>query len=241
MKSGHSYFVEHFSDIPAHDNTGNTQAIGNGLLLSPNQAVFIYDYVAINLVYARGFGMLGFDDEKITIVDIFNTAIPEQREACGEISGKAVSVVKSNNMEPLKNGIVLNYAGQTESADIVHLMLESSVFETDKHGNMISAFTTITKLPHLPIPKIVRWSVFGDMSDPLVEFVDEGLIHSNRISSRETEVLTKLADGKTMAKSASELFISSRTVEQHILNMRNRFDCANISQLVAFGKDMGLI
>jgi len=215
--------------------------MGDALLLTSNQAVFIYDFSGPRLLYARGFDMLGFVDREITISDIFNTAIIEQREACGEISGKALAAVQSSPLEPLKNGIVLNYAGQTNSGEVMHLMLESAVFQLDGQGNFISAIVYITKLTHLPIPKIVRWKVFGEMEEQLLEQVDEGLIQPNRISNRETEVLMALADGKTMAQVADDLSISSRTVEQHILNMRERFGCANIGQLIAFGKDTGLV
>ena len=240
MESGHSYFLEHFSKEPAAMDGLETRAFADGLPLSPDQAMFVYDYVDCRLEYARGFGMLGFDDSTITIADIFNTAIPDQREACGEISGKALSVAKSNALNPVRNGIVLNYAGQSTTGDLVHLMLESAVFRTDLQGNMISAFTTISKLHHLPVPKLVRWNVFGDMSEILENAVDEELIHPCRISRRETDVLTRLADGLTSAKIATALSISPRTVEQHVQNMRQRFECTTIGQLVAFAKDMDL-
>ena len=227
--------------MPAAGDEQGVQDTGDALLLTANQAVFIYDFTVPRLLYARGFDMLGFDDQEVTIIDIFNTAIPEHREACGEISGKALSAVQANALKPLKNGIVLNYAGQSFSEETMHLMLESAVFQLDKQGNFVSTIVYITKLPHLPVPKIVKWKVFGAIEELLIEQVDGGLIQPNRISNRETEVLMALAGGKTMARVAAELSISPRTVEQHILNMRERFGCSNISQLVAYGKDMDLV
>jgi DNA-binding CsgD family transcriptional regulator len=44
-----------------------------------------------------------------------------------------------------------------------------------------------------------------------------------------------------MAEIAGELNRSPRTVEQHILNMRTRFGCSNIGQLIAYGKDLDLV
>ncbi len=240
MKTGHSYFKDHFSHSPA-PSAADARALGDGVLLTSNQAVFIYDFAANTLKYARGFAMLGFDDETITMFDIFNTAIPEHREACGEISGKALYLAKSNLLEPLKNGIVLNYAGKSNAGELLHLMLESSVFELDGQGNLISTIAMITKLPHLPVPNIVKWTVFGDMVEPLIESVDDGLIQPNRISRRETDVLAELVEGKTMKTIALELSISPRTVEKHIEKMRERFSCSNTGQLIAFGKDMGLV
>lgn len=240
-ETGYSYFVDHFSDAPVRRDTADVKVFGDNLFLSPNQAIFIFDYSNSSLLYARGFEMLGFDDRKVTIVDIFNTAVPEQREACGEISGKALHFAQHNNLEPMKNGIVLNYRGKVFSNEYVHIMLESSVFSHTDDGTLASAIVVLTKLSHLPLPKIVRWGVFGEMSDRLDEQIDDVLMRPDRVSSREAEVLRRLADGKTMAGIAAELCRSPRTVERHILNMRTRFQCANTSQLVAFGKDMGLI
>lgn len=239
--SGRSYFAQHFSDRPAAADQFDIKEAGDGLLLTTNQAVFIYDFAVPQLLYARGFEMLGFDDCDITIADIFNTAVDEHREACGEISGKALAAVQASPLDPLKNGIVLNYAGQTKTGEKMHLMLESAVYQLDDLGNFVSTIVYITKLTHLPVPKIVRWKVFGDIEEQLIEQVDGGLIQPNRISNRESEVLMALADGNTMAQIAAEFSISARTVEQHVFNMRERFECANIGQLVAFGKDMGLV
>jgi len=241
LNQGYSFFVDHFSKEPVSVEENETKSFCDGLPLTSNQAVFVYDYRTLTLIYVRGFEILGFDDAEISIIDIFNTAIPEQREACGEISGKALAYVKDHALVPLKNGIVLNYCGQSQQGSHIHLMLEASVFQLDSAGNFVSAFTTVSKLPHLPIPKIVRWNAFGEMSEPLSRYVDEGLIQPNRISNREAEVLVQLGQGNTMAETAEELCISARTVEQHILNMRTRFDCSNVSQLVAFAKDRGLV
>lgn len=241
MESGYKYFADHFSSLPAGGLSDAERFAADALAVSSNQAVFIYDFVANNMKYARGFGAFGFDDGSITIIDIFNTAIPEHREACGEISGKALFVAKTSDLASLEAGIVLNYAGRLNDGKDTHLMLESSVYETDEHGNTISTLVLITKLPHLPVPKLVRWYVFGDVAEEVADMVDDGLIQPNRISKRETEVLHQLSDGKTMSEVAETLCISARTVEQHVVNMRSRFECSNTGQLIAYGKDMGLV
>lgn len=240
MISGHSYFLKHFSDKPA-TNTSDSCAFGDALPLSPDQAVFIHNNETFYLEYVRGFGMLGFNDAENMIEDIFNTAIPEQREACGEVSGKAIYLAQSNNLEPLKNGIVMNYAGQSATGELMHLMLEGGVLTTDQDGKIISAVTKISRLPHLPVPKVVRWYVFGELNALAKNYLDESLINPYSISTREAEVLSRLSEGKTMVAIARELNRSPRTVEHHIRNMRNRFKCANIGQLIAYGKDLDLL
>ena len=241
LPTGYSYFLEHFTNAPVPEAGTDTKAAGDMLFLTPDQAAFIYDYSTLTLLYARGFEMLGFDDASITINEIFDTAIPAHREPCGEISGKGLFVAQNNKLAPLRNGIVLNYAGQSVSGELVHLMLEGTVFSNRADGTMAASIVVITKLAHLPIPKIVRWRVFGEMHEHLKQQVDDALMRPDRISNREAEVLDRLAKGKTMVEIANDLCRSPRTVERHISNMRDRFDCANTGQLIAFGKDMGLI
>jgi DNA-binding NarL/FixJ family response regulator len=69
--------------------------------------------------------------------------------------------------------------------------------------------------------------------DPLVtEIIDKKRKH--KISRRETEVLDLLKNGETQQAIANQLFISPRTVEGHVLNLRTRYELRTTAELLVF-------
>jgi two-component system nitrate/nitrite response regulator NarL len=61
------------------------------------------------------------------------------------------------------------------------------------------------------------------------------------LSSREMEVLSCLAQGKTTAQIASELFISENTVKTHVRHILEKLEAANRAEAVSKATQMGLI
>jgi DNA-binding NarL/FixJ family response regulator len=62
-----------------------------------------------------------------------------------------------------------------------------------------------------------------------------------KISQREMEVLELICKGFTNAEIANKLFLSDRTVEKHLANLRKKTNTKNTAQLVAFSvKNLGI-
>lgn len=70
-----------------------------------------------------------------------------------------------------------------------------------------------------------------------------GLDHQDatRITRRQQEVLTYIADGLNNREIADQLNISSRTVEVHRFNLMRRLQVTNVAQLIRQGLLMGLL
>lgn len=69
--------------------------------------------------------------------------------------------------------------------------------------------------------------------DPLVsEIIDKKKKH--KISKREREVLDLLEKGETQQAIANQLFISPRTVEGHVSNLRIRYELRTTAELLVF-------
>lgn len=64
---------------------------------------------------------------------------------------------------------------------------------------------------------------------------------SDELTPREQDVMFFLVRGKTMADIAKMLFISIRTVETHIDNIKNKFGCYRKSDLIEIGIDKGYL
>lgn len=63
----------------------------------------------------------------------------------------------------------------------------------------------------------------------------------NRISLRETEILSLISHGKTALEIASELFISHHTVISHKKNLLMKLEATNQASLVRRGFELGYL
>ena len=61
------------------------------------------------------------------------------------------------------------------------------------------------------------------------------------LSSREMEVLQRLAQGKTTAQISSDLFISDNTVKTHVRHILEKLEASNRAEAVSKAMQLGLI
>lgn len=74
-----------------------------------------------------------------------------------------------------------------------------------------------------------------DLTKNLGEFISgSGKLFDETLSTREKEVLTLLAEGRSSKEIAELLFISSRTVEHHRANINKKLKIQNIVDLVKY-------
>ncbi len=71
--------------------------------------------------------------------------------------------------------------------------------------------------------------------------LDASRLPDSGLSSREMEVLQRLAHGKTTAQISSELFISDNTVKTHVRHILEKLEAANRAEAVSKAMQLGLI
>jgi DNA-binding CsgD family transcriptional regulator len=62
-----------------------------------------------------------------------------------------------------------------------------------------------------------------------------------RLSSRERELVTLVAQGRTDAQIAAQLFISVRTVHSHLDRIRDKTGCRRRADLIRLALSAGLV
>ncbi|MDF1655347.1 MAG: helix-turn-helix transcriptional regulator [Coxiellaceae bacterium] len=70
-------------------------------------------------------------------------------------------------------------------------------------------------------------------SDSELTFYNQKTHRPTRISTRQAMCLQLLAKGLSDKQIAEKMFISRRTVEDHIANMKRALDCRSSKQLIA--------
>lgn len=71
--------------------------------------------------------------------------------------------------------------------------------------------------------------------------IDEDAIKKLGISKREYEVLQLLADGRSNAEVAAELFISLSTVKTHVSNLFHKLDVRSRTRAIGKAKELHII
>lgn len=67
------------------------------------------------------------------------------------------------------------------------------------------------------------------------------LVPKTTLSIRECECLFYLIRGETAAEIAKRLFISKRTVEKHIVNIKHKWDCRKKSEVIEKAIELGYV
>lgn len=84
-------------------------------------------------------------------------------------------------------------------------------------------------------PQVTRQVMRVAVSGELAQLQESGL------SVRELEVLNCLAQGKTTAQIAAELFISENTVKTHVRHILEKLEASNRTEAVSKASQMGII
>lgn len=68
-----------------------------------------------------------------------------------------------------------------------------------------------------------------------------GAIWATVLSSRETEILRRKVEGRSHREIAAELFISARTIDAHLGNVRKKLRAGSIDEAVRLATERGLV
>ena len=104
------------------------------------------------------------------------------------------------------------------------------LLKEDTDGELIAAIDTIRREKIYISPLLAE-----ELTINLVEYVNRsGKPLDETLSTREKEVLTLIADGKSNKEIADLLFISPRTVEHHRASINKKLKIQNIVDLVKY-------
>jgi DNA-binding NarL/FixJ family response regulator len=113
--------------------------------------------------------------------------------------------------------------------------IDGYLLKEDTDVELVSAIETIQR------GKIFLSPILSEeLTKNLVEFIGgSGKLFDETLSTREKEVLTLLAEGKSSKEIAELLFISPRTVEHHRASINKKLKIQNIVDLVKYAIRQG--
>lgn len=112
------------------------------------------------------------------------------------------------------------------------------ILKDEEKEIMIEAIRTVVNdKPYFskPITDIIFQSYFKDQTAPVKPK------KSDVLTTRETEILEKIARGQSNQKIADDLFISIKTVESHKANILSKLNLKNTAELVLYAVKQGIV
>jgi DNA-binding NarL/FixJ family response regulator len=107
----------------------------------------------------------------------------------------------------------------------------------------VDAYRTFRRLDARPLAvrAAATLAEFGEPIDRRHGRRAAGELERGGLTRRELEVLRLVAIGRTNAEIATELFLSTRTVEMHVRNTLSKLGCRSRTEATARAHTMGLV
>ncbi len=119
----------------------------------------------------------------------------------------------------------------------IHAGVDAYVLKTSSLQNLVGYIKDIITGQGVLDPTVAKrvMNEFTKLTKP----VPSKDTHS--LTARETEILQLLARGRTPIEIAHKLFISHKTVRNHISNIYTKLDCHDRTQAILKGRRLGII
>lgn len=224
---------------PANDGQWNPDEYP----LMPGQALYVMNYPNNIVSYQRGIDeLLGYSEEEFTMELLLSYFHPDQYETLQRITKAAVNFGISQDPKQKQNTwMLITYKARKKDGVYVPLLRQTSIYEKDIKGRMVSSFSILSDLSGMTNAEKVEWKLRGPKidEDHFSKYIYEA--YSNFFTDREMEVLKYLENGTSSQEIAKALFISKNTVDTHRRNMLGKAGSTNTIELISFARKNGVL
>ena len=107
------------------------------------------------------------------------------------------------------------------------------LLKSDAAGDLVSAVDALRQNKTFFTLKVAQMLLEGYLGDPPKENGDNGK-NGSRLTTRQSQILQLLVDGKSSRAVGAALNITVKTAETHRANIMRRLDCHSVSDLVRY-------
>lgn len=220
-------------------SASNGSALHQGLIpLLPDQFAYVLDHPQNKVVEARGFkDVLGYADNAIDIRLLRSIIHPDDLPVVTGIVERACQVLFAIEpvLRPFETVLSIDFRVQKANGHYMKVVRQVTVFELDaKHDRVHRTLSVCKDISSIRSNDPITWQCTGrgaellDMTELL--HVHRELIY--RPTTREMDIIRKMAEGKSSTEIAAELFIRTHTVNNHRRNLLRRTGAKNSAELV---------
>ena len=210
--------------------------------LNSKQCLYIAHWYGEGIVFEKGLEALtGYTLEEFNPEDLVYYIHPEERELVKNLTQEVVKHVINVDLRAGQAHLFLSFRFRKKDGTYIKILRQSSSFELDVNGRMVSNFSLLTDISFIDSSNRVEWDFKANELD-LVAFKE--IIYSvykDFFTPREKEIIDKIEKGMTTAQIAEKLFISAHTVSAHRKKILRKAGVNNVNDLLEFCKKNGIV
>lgn len=210
--------------------------------LSQTEFIYVLDFSLNAITFAKGMKeFLGYDDGKMSIEKYLGLIHPQDGHLVAKIGKESILHSYAN---PNHNGddvLYLSFRLKNKEGDYLKVLSQSSVFELDKEGNMISSLIKVSDLSFMEDSEVVKYKFLAANLDE-EEFRKKvfGAMY-DLFTSRELDIIKEINNGHSNTKIGKILGISMHTVSTHRKKIMKKSGCHSAEELLLFCRKNGVL
>ena len=210
--------------------------------LSNKQCLYVAHWNKEGIVFEQGLEALtGYTLEEFNTEDLVHYIHPEERELVNKLTQEVVKYVIDVDLRNGPAHFFLSFRFQKKDGTFIKILRQSSSFELDEKGRMVSNFSLLTDISFLDTSDRVEWDFKANELN-LEDFKNIIYkVYQNYFTSREKEIIDLIDKGQTNLMISENLFISKHTVATHRKNILKKAGLSNTVDLIEFCKKNGII
>ena len=213
-----------------------------GFNVSQSECMYVIDFSQNKLTFAKGFeSFLGYKDKKMSLENYLEKIHPDDIDLVSRIGAATMQHTHSNPNQNKDNVLYISFRIRNSNNEYLKVLSQSSVFETDNNGQMISSLIKVSDLSFIEDGEVVRYKFVAENLDQ--EAFKHKIYHSSKdlFTNRELDIIKEIAKGKSSQEIAESLEISKHTVATHRKKIMKKSRCHSAEELLKFCKKNGVL
>jgi len=210
--------------------------------LNDKQCLYIANWKKEGIVFENGLEALtGYTLEEFNTEDLVHYIHPEERELVKNLTQEVVKYVITVDLRKAPAHLFLTFRFRKKDGGYIKILRQSSSFELDVHGRLVSNFSLLTDISFIDSSNRVEWDF---KANGLNEKAFKNIIYSvyqEFFTAREKQIIVLVGKGLTNEGIADRLFISKHTVATHRKKILRKAGVNNATKLIEFCKKNGII
>ncbi|NNC50426.1 MAG: PAS domain-containing protein [Flaviramulus sp.] len=220
----------------------NFNELLNFPIMANKQCMFVVDWKKSKVIFTQGIlNMLGYSEIEFNQDTILNNIHPEDTLLVNRIINTSVELSIKANIKKGDAFLTKSFRLQKSDGTYLKVLSQSSPFQSDENGDLISFFTILTDISFMETRKLVEWEVYSEELN--IPRFKKKIYYDflNLFSKRELEIIRFIKQDFTSKEIALKIFISPHTVVSHRKNIFNKSNCHSIKELIAFVDNNGIV
>jgi DNA-binding CsgD family transcriptional regulator len=229
------------SDVPCDTNSLEFHRYKLSIPSFAEEAIYIYSFKENRMIYAHNWDdTLGYKDEEVNMLLLVSITVPEFAIFSNEMNDKALKFIMNKKENLKKYSFSIELKKFHKNGEPIPLIARVGVFE-EENGHVISIIGRYQINRNLRMGKVMRYSAFGPDKNDFEEELNQMIFSQYAISDKELKVLELFANGLSFKEVADKLHVSISAIEKRILPLYKRFDVKNLTHLIHFAHENGLL